>query len=243
MAERSLEMAVGLMAILKAGGAYVPIDPDYPQERISYMLEDSGTQVLLVQEHRQQQAVFEGTVILLDHEQSYHEDGANLESVNVPSNAAYVIYTSGTTGKPKGTLIEHKNVVRLLFNSKNLFDFGPSDTWTLFHSFCFDFSVWEMYGALLYGGKLVIVPSLAAKNPAQFLRLLAEQQVTILNQTPTYFYQLLREALAEEAPMLSVRKVIFGGEALSPQLLKNWRAKYPKTQLSICTALRKRRCT
>nr|WP_268795449.1 non-ribosomal peptide synthetase [Paenibacillus sp. Leaf72] len=231
MAERSLEMVVGLMAILKAGGAYVPIDPDYPQERISYMLEDSGTQVLLVQEHRQQQAVFEGTVILLDHEQSYHEDGANLESVNVPSNAAYVIYTSGTTGKPKGTLIEHKNVVRLLFNSKNLFDFGPSDTWTLFHSFCFDFSVWEMYGALLYGGKLVIVPSLAAKNPAQFLRLLAEQQVTILNQTPTYFYQLLREALAEEAPTLSVRKVIFGGEALSPQLLKNWRAKYPATQL------------
>ncbi|MEQ7052119.1 non-ribosomal peptide synthase/polyketide synthase [Paenibacillaceae sp. P-4] len=231
MAERTTDMLVGLIAILKAGGAYVPIDPEYPDERISYMLSDSGADILLLPRHLQNQVAYEGTVLFLDDEQTYSGDKSNPPSVNKPSDLAYVIYTSGTTGKPKGTLIEHKNVVRLLFNSRNLFDFRSTDTWTLFHSFCFDFSVWEMYGALLYGGKLVVVPQLTAKNPAMFLQLLAEERVTILNQTPTYFYQLIREALTDGSPELNIRMVIFGGEALSPQLLKDWRAKYPRTQL------------
>ncbi|WP_211234360.1 non-ribosomal peptide synthase/polyketide synthase, partial [Paenibacillus taiwanensis] len=230
MAERTSSMLIGLLAILKAGGAYVPIDLDYPEDRVSYMLEDSGTAILLLPRHLRDKVTYNGTIIYLDEETST-ADIANLPNVNQSSDLAYVIYTSGTTGKPKGTLIEHKNVVRLLFNSKNLFDFGPSDTWTLFHSFCFDFSVWEMYGALLYGGKLIIVPQLTAKNPAAFMELLAEQQVTILNQTPTYFYQLLREVLADGSPELRIRQVIFGGEALSPQLLHDWRQKYPRTQL------------
>ncbi|MFC0210899.1 non-ribosomal peptide synthase/polyketide synthase [Paenibacillus chartarius] len=233
MAERSIEMVVGILAILKAGGAYVPVDPEYPQERIRFMLDDSGAQLLLVQGHLRDSVTFAGTVIELDNEASYSGEAAlNLVPASGPHHLAYVIYTSGTTGKPKGTLIEHKNVVRLLFNSKSLFDFDASDTWTLFHSFCFDFSVWEMYGALLYGGKLVIVPSLTAKSPKQFLQLLHERRVTILNQTPTYFYQLLQEALSKgEAGRLSLRKVIFGGEALSPYLLKDWKAAYPDVQL------------
>ncbi|MFC0210898.1 non-ribosomal peptide synthase/polyketide synthase [Paenibacillus chartarius] len=232
MAERSIEMVVGILAILKAGGAYVPIDPEYPQERIRFMLDDSGAKLLLVQRHLRDSVTFAGAVIELDNEASYGGEAVNLAPASGPKDLAYVIYTSGTTGKPKGTLIEHKNVVRLLFNDKNLFDFCASDTWTLFHSFCFDFSVWEMYGALLYGGKLVIVPSLTAKSPKQFLKLLHERQVTILNQTPTYFYQLLQEALsAGEAAQLSLRKVIFGGEALSPYLLKDWKAVYPDVQL------------
>ncbi|WP_338552864.1 amino acid adenylation domain-containing protein [Paenibacillus sp. KS-LC4] len=231
MAERSPFMVIGILAILKAGGAYVPIDPEYPEERIRYMLDDSGVGVLLLQAHLRDKATFAGVCLLLDDEQTYAADSTSLASVNEPNDLAYVIYTSGTTGKPKGTLIEHKNVVRLLFNSKNQFDFGASDTWTLFHSFCFDFSVWEMYGALLYGGKLVIVPPMTAKQPGQFLQLLKERGVTILNQTPTYFYQLLREALAESGQTLSLRKVIFGGEALAPQQLKAWRKRYPNTQL------------
>ncbi|PZT52935.1 non-ribosomal peptide synthetase, partial [Paenibacillus silvae] len=240
LAERSLDMVVGILAILKAGGAYVPVDPDYPQERIRFMIEDSGAPLLLIQKHLHERTNFAGPRLELNdfvREDSWTNhsadamDASNLEPISGPDNLAYVIYTSGTTGKPKGTLIEHKNVVRLLFNDKNLFDFGPSDTWTLFHSFCFDFSVWEMYGALLYGGKLVIVPPLTAKNPADFLALLSREQVTILNQTPTYFYQLLREVLAEHPYNLRIRNVIFGGEALSPLLLKGFKTKYPETKL------------
>ncbi|WP_197270655.1 non-ribosomal peptide synthetase, partial [Paenibacillus alvei] len=239
LAERSLDMVVGIMAILKAGGAYVPVDPDYPEERIRFMIEDSGAPLLLIQKHLNEKTDFAGTRLELDDfvwgdrgaDSEGVLDASNLEPISGPGNLAYVIYTSGTTGRPKGTLIEHKNVVRLLFNDKNLFDFGPSDTWTLFHSFCFDFSVWEMYGALLYGGKLVIVPPLTAKNPADFLALLGREQVTILNQTPTYFYQLLRKVLADHPYDLRIRNVIFGGEALSPLLLKGFKTKYPETKL------------
>ncbi|MGG4207781.1 amino acid adenylation domain-containing protein, partial [Paenibacillus jamilae] len=239
LAERSLDMVVGILAILKAGGAYVPVDPDYPEERIRFMIEDSGAPLLLIQKHLHEKTDFVGTRLELDDfvwgdrgaDSDDVLDASNLEPISGPGNLAYVIYTSGTTGRPKGTLIEHKNVVRLLFNDKNLFDFGPSDTWTLFHSFCFDFSVWEMYGALLYGGKLVIVPPLTAKNPADFLALLGREQVTILNQTPTYFYQLLRKVLADHPYDLRIRNVIFGGEALSPLLLKGFKTKYPETKL------------
>ncbi|MDY7994207.1 amino acid adenylation domain-containing protein, partial [Paenibacillus polymyxa] len=239
LAERSLDMVVGILAILKAGGAYVPVDPDYPEERIRFMIEDSGAPLLLIQKHLHEKTDFAGTRLELDDfvwgdrgaDSADALDASNLEPISGPGNLAYVIYTSGTTGRPKGTLIEHKNVVRLLFNDKNLFDFGPSDTWTLFHSFCFDFSVWEMYGALLYGGKLVIVPPLTAKNPADFLALLGREQVTILNQTPTYFYQLLRKVLADHPYDLRIRNVIFGGEALSPLLLKGFKTKYPETKL------------
>ncbi|WP_340018591.1 non-ribosomal peptide synthase/polyketide synthase [Paenibacillus sp. FSL H3-0457] len=239
LAERSLDMVVGILAILKAGGAYVPVDPDYPEERIRFMIEDSGAPLLLIQKHLHEKTDFAGTRLELDDfvwgdkgaDSADALDDSNLEPISGPGNLAYVIYTSGTTGKPKGTLIEHKNVVRLLFNDKNLFDFGPSDTWTLFHSFCFDFSVWEMYGALLNGGKLVIVPPLTAKNPAEFLALLSRERVTILNQTPTYFYQLLREVLADHPYNLRIRNVIFGGEALSPLLLKGFKTKYPETKL------------
>ncbi|SDD79109.1 non-ribosomal peptide synthase domain TIGR01720/amino acid adenylation domain-containing protein [Paenibacillus sp. CF095] len=239
LAERSLDMVVGILAILKAGGAYVPVDPDYPEERIRFMIEDSGAPLLLIQKHLHEKTDFAGTRLELDDfvwvdkgaDSAGALDASNLEPISGPGNLAYVIYTSGTTGKPKGTLIEHKNVVRLLFNDKNLFDFGSSDTWTLFHSFCFDFSVWEMYGALLNGGKLVIVPPLTAKNPAEFLALLSRERVTILNQTPTYFYQLLREVLADHPYDLRIRNVIFGGEALSPLLLKGFKTKYLETKL------------
>ncbi|EFM11229.1 amino acid adenylation domain protein [Paenibacillus curdlanolyticus YK9] len=230
IADRSIHTVVGMLAILKAGGAYVPIDPTYPQERIAYMMDDSGIKLLLTQRSAADLSGFGGCIIAIDEEVSYAADGSNLASVSGPDHLAYVIYTSGSTGRPKGVLIEHRNVVRLLFNSRNLFDFGPDDTWTLFHSFCFDFSVWEMYGALLYGGKLVIVPALMARSPQQFRQLLLEEQVTILNQTPTSFYQIIQEDEAAEG-RLSLRQVIFGGEALSPYALRNWRAKYPSTQL------------
>jgi non-ribosomal peptide synthetase component F len=147
-------MIVGILGILKAGGAYVPIDPDYPQERIRYMLEDTGAQLVLsstegkekVEGHNLSVITLNGDLELIQKEKS-----SNLEETISPQQLAYVIYTSGSTGKPKGVLIEHYNVVRLFKTEPKLYDFNEDDVWTMFHSFCFDFSVWEMYGALFYG--------------------------------------------------------------------------------------------
>ena len=148
-----------------------------------------------------------------------------------PANLAYIIYTSGTTGKPKGMMIEHKNVVRLLFNDGFQFDFDNNDVWSLFHSFSFDFSVWEMYGALLYGGRLVIIPPMTARDPGEFLQVLKKEKVTVLNQTPSAFYRLVEEELKVSDRDLSVKVVVFGGEALKPAQLAHWKNRYPKTML------------
>ncbi|HJT75558.1 MAG TPA: amino acid adenylation domain-containing protein [Chitinophaga sp.] len=142
-----------------------------------------------------------------------------------------MIYTSGTTGKPKGTLIEHNNVVRLFKTEKQLYDFKASDVWTMFHSYCFDFSVWEMYGALLYGGKVVVVPAITARDPDAFTDLLCRERVTVLNQTPSAFDNLVRHEQTKPSAALGLRYVIFGGEALNPGNLKVWRKRYPDTRL------------
>ncbi|PZE20566.1 non-ribosomal peptide synthetase [Paenibacillus xerothermodurans] len=233
MAERSPEMIVGMLAILKAGGAYVPIDPAYPSDRIEFMLEDSGARVLLTQSHLLNSVDFSGETLCLELSDVDVTDGAtyNLAPVNSPDDLCYVIYTSGTTGKPKGVMISHRNVVRLLVNDKLQFTFSSRDTWTMFHSFCFDFSVWEMYGALLYGGKLVAVPKEVAQSPQQFRQLLIDEKVTVLNQTPTAFAALIQREIAAPSRELELRYVIFGGEALQPAILREWNDKYPETKL------------
>ena len=171
LVDRSIEMIIGILAILKAGGAYLPIDPDYPMDRIDFTLEDSGTNILLTTNNLVNGIKFDKEIISLDDNSLYQGDCSNLENINNFSDLSYIIYTSGTTGRPKGVMIEHRNVVRLLFNDKCLFDFDSNDIWTMFHSYCFDFSVWEMYGALLYGGKLVVIPKMIARNPLQYLEL------------------------------------------------------------------------
>ena len=226
--DRSPDMIATLLGILKAGGAYLPIDPDYPADRIRYMLEDSGALLLITHTAIDQDVDHSGPILFFD----LLEEGVSFSPVAVqPLDLAYIIYTSGSTGKPKGVMIEHRNVVRLLFNDKKLFDFSEKDTWTLFHSYCFDFSVWEMYGALLFGGKLVIIPKIIAQNTNDFLQLLKQQQVTVLNQTPGAFYHLLAAALAKPTADLHLRYVIFGGEALKPGKLKGWPEKYPHCRL------------
>ncbi|QOS98553.1 amino acid adenylation domain-containing protein [Brevibacterium sp. JNUCC-42] len=227
MMERSLEMIVGIVAILKSGGAYLPIDPEYPQERIDYTLQNSEAKYLLTQEQLINKIKFDGEIINVNDSESYHHDVSDLECVNTPNDLAYMIYTSGSTGKPKGVLIEHRNVVRLLINSKFPYDFTENDVWPMFHSFCFDVSVWEMYGSLFYGGKLVVVPRIVAQNTAAFAELLRKEKITVLNQTPTAFYALLKEELSSQTKDLTVRYVIFAGEALSPKKLKEWKEKYP----------------
>ena len=198
------------------------------------MVEDSGVGYLLTTETLVESVPQRiGTTILLDaeREQIEAQPQSAPDSKCTPGNLIYCIYTSGSTGKPKGMLLEHRNVVRLMVNDQQPFSFTEADVWTMFHSYCFDFSVWEMYGALLYGGKLVIVAEPVMKDPSLFLELLVKQKVTVLNQTPTAFYNLAKEALRSGPPKLALRYVIFGGEALHPVQLKEWQQAYPGTKL------------
>jgi amino acid adenylation domain-containing protein len=219
--ERSIDMVVGILAILKAGGAYVPLDPEYPADRLAYMVEDSGIALVLTQSHLQVPGTEALQVLALDTLDVSSEPSGNPEVALHADNLAYVIYTSGSTGRPKGAQLCHRNVSRLLEATDAWFGFGPEDVWTMFHSYAFDFSVWEIFGSLCTGGKLVVVPFWVSRSPEDFLRLLRTQRVTVLNQTPSAFGQLASLPRANEEG-LALRAVIFGGEALDPQRLRGW---------------------
>ena len=218
--DRSENLIVVMLGILKSGGAYVPIDIAYPKERIAFIETDIKSKVVV--DEAEMNLFYSG-------KDKYST--ANLEKMMQPTDLAYVIYTSGTTGNPKGTLLEHKNVVRLFFTDRPLFDFNETDVWTMFHSYSFDFSVWEMYGALFYGGKVIVVPKIIAQNTPAFLELLKNRAVTVLNQTPSAFYNLIECEKLDDTKDLKIRYVIFGGEALNPFMLSGWYKKYPSIKL------------
>ncbi|WP_248746007.1 non-ribosomal peptide synthetase [Pseudomonas sp. MWU12-2037] len=232
---RGVDMLCAVLAVLKAGAAYVPLDPAYPAERLAYLLDDSAPVALLAQTACLD-ALLAHNVPVLKLDELNREDAAADSNLDLnpqadelglaPQHLAYVIYTSGSTGLPKGVLVEHGNVARLFDTTAELFDFDHSDTWTLFHSFAFDFSVWEIWGALSYGGKLVIVPSDVARSPDDFYALVCQQQVSVLNQTPSAFRQFI-EARGRSEAEHSLREVIFGGEALDFRSLRPWTASTP----------------
>jgi amino acid adenylation domain-containing protein len=241
---RSPEMVVALLGVLKAGAAYLPLDPDYPTERLALMLEDALPALLLCLSETPERLPEYPRRLLLDHPElverlaySANTDPGNRERVRQlrPRNPAYVIYTSGSTGKPKGVMVTHQNVVRLFGATRHWFLFNADDVWTLFHSYAFDFSVWEIWGPLLTGGRLEVVPYLVSRSPAEFLRFLVKKKVTVLNQTPSAFYQLMQAD--KEAPDLSrelaLRYVIFGGEALEMRRLRDWYERHPENLPSL----------
>jgi amino acid adenylation domain-containing protein len=223
---RSPEAVVGILGALKAGGAYVPLDPTYPKPYLAAMLEDTPVPVLVTQPnlvgHLPQHWA---SLVYLDGPGT--DGGApgrgSPEGGAGPDDLAYVIFTSGSTGRPKGVMVPHRNVVSLFASTQPYFRFGPQDVWSLFHSYAFDFSVWELWGALLHGGRLVVVPDAVSRSPRELLGLLRAEGVTVLNQTPSVFRQLIRaEELRPTGPPLALRWVIFGGEALNLEALRPW---------------------
>jgi tyrocidine synthetase-3 len=229
--DKNLYTVVGMLGILKSGGCYLPLDPSYPEGRINYMLEDSKITILVTDAKHEATLANNIRKILLEDITGAAQEVPDPARINAPADLCYIIYTSGTTGNPKGVMIEHENVVRLLYNDGFQFDFGENDVWTMFHSHCFDFSVWEMYGALLYGGKVIVIPQSVARDPAQYIQVLKQHKVTVLNQTPTSFNNLIEEIGRKDVELKDLRYVIFGGEALVPSKLKSWQQQYPDVLL------------
>ncbi|MFP5289028.1 MAG: amino acid adenylation domain-containing protein, partial [Thermoanaerobaculia bacterium] len=205
--ERSLDLVVAVLGVLKAGGAYLPLDPAYPEERLAFAIEDSRVSVVVTPEW-------------LGRAEGYSAESPAVEVT--PDFPAYVIYTSGSTGRPKGVVVTHANATRLFASTDAWFGFGPDDVWSLFHSYAFDFSVWELWGALLYGGRLVVVPYWVSRSPEAFYELVRDERVTVLNQTPSAFRQLVWAEQSIGQSDLALRYVVFGGEALELASLAPW---------------------
>ncbi len=234
-------MIAALLAVVKTGAAYLPIDPQYPNDRIAFILEDAKPACVLAAGSTIERLpkTMVAAKIVLD-ETDIREEILHFPSINPvdadrtqalsPSSPAYIIYTSGSTGTPKGVVISHQNVARLFGATEHWFHFNGGDVWTMFHSYAFDFSVWEIWGPLLYGGRLVIVPFSISRLPSEFLELLVKEKVTVLNQTPSAFYQLMQADRENEefGRKLSLRYIIFGGEALEFGRLEEWYVRHPE---------------
>ncbi|MBM0636396.1 amino acid adenylation domain-containing protein, partial [Paenibacillus polymyxa] len=229
LVQRSLEMIVGIYAILKAGGAYVPIDPEYPADRIRFMLEDSGAKLVLTQSHLAEQASlsFDGQVLVLDrHEQAgkdiYHEDGSNLEPLAGPHHVAYVIYTSGSTGKPKGVMVEHHSVLNRILWMHDRYGLSAEDTILQKTAFTFDVSVWELFWWSLVGSKVSLLSVGGEKNPEEIVDAIVRDGVSTMHFVPAMLHAFLeyveqqpREVM--QAKLATLRHVFASGEALPPQ--------------------------
>ncbi|CCG40380.1 type I polyketide synthase [Magnetospirillum molischianum] len=237
--DRSIAFVVSLLAIQKVGAAYVPLDIDYPAELLNVIVTDSGSTAVITRAALVGGLPSSGQAIALDFDalEQPGDDETTDETAPGPSpdSIAYIIYTSGSTGRPKGCLVTHRNVVRLMRNDRHDFDFGPDDVWVTTHSFCFDFSVWELYGALLNGGSVVIAARETMRDPDALLDLIRHHRVTVLNQTPPAFLGLVQAELACSTHSLGehLRMVIFGGDRLEPSDLRRWITLYPPERIAL----------
>jgi len=235
--QRSPDLVAILLAVLKAGMTYVPVDPLYPPQRIQFVAENAAVRLLLTEPGSIASAVGGELVILSPDElRSVSADlpASHPMPETTPDDLAYIIYTSGSTGRPKGVAIPHRNVLSLVRALASGLGIGSGDVWSLFHSCAFDFSVWEMWGCLLTGGRLVVVPYWTSRSPGEFHQLLAAEGVTVLSQTPSAFTQLIQadqgSRQADSYPRLSaLRMVVLGGETLDARTLLPWFDRYPET--------------
>jgi amino acid adenylation domain-containing protein len=223
--ERSLDLVVTMVGVLRAGAVYVPMDPAHPAERLAYIAEDARLRLVV------SEAVAPGARAVRPEELA-NTTGVLPPPGGSPDDPAYVIYTSGSTGRPKGVVVPHRNVIALLAGTRADFALGPSDTWTLFHSSSFDFSVWEIWGSLLTGARLVIVPYWVSRSPEEFQALLAAERVTVLNQTPHAFAQLI-EADRAGPQLPGLRLVVLGGDVLDARMLRAWFDRHPESRCRV----------
>ncbi|NKR72651.1 amino acid adenylation domain-containing protein [Rhodococcus hoagii] len=232
---RSADLVIAMIATTLAGAAYLPVDVGSPAERIAFVVgEARPTCVLTTTDTAHSLGSLPAPVVLVDSGEVRAAcaaaspqplTDADRTAPLHPDNAAYVIYTSGSTGRPKGVQVPHRSAVALLAGGHAAFDLRPTDTWTLFHSFAFDVSVWETWGPLSIGATAVLVDPVVARSPDRFVELLRRESVTVLNQTPASFYQLVDHAAGVE---LALRYVFVGGEELAPAQVERWYAQSPQ---------------
>ncbi len=226
---RSADAIVAMLAVVKTGAAYVPIDPAVPAARMQFVLGDSAPAAAITTAELRPR--LDGTDLLVLDIGDIGEPGdigATALAGPGSDDVAYIIYTSGTTGTPKGVAIPHRNVTRLLETLDVDVELA-GQVWSQCHSLAFDFSVWEIWGALLYGGRLVVVPDAVVRSPEDLYALLVAEQISVLSQTPSAFYALqTADTLQPElAGQLKLEAVVFGGEALEPQRLRGWLDNHP----------------
>ncbi len=232
---RSLEMLIAMFAVLKCGAYYLPVDPYWPADRVKFILHDSGSTYLVT--HRNMIDTFSDNAHCIEIDNIFDLPDIKpkfLDEIKYSlSSLAYIIYTSGTTGKPKGILTTNYNIVYLLNSTRDKLKQNENDVWTLFHTYTFDFSTWEIYASLLYGGKLIIVPKETTLNPKEFLNLLVKEKVTILNQTPAYFYKVIDEEknINLKPSDIHIHSILVGGEAVYAKPFDYWKKKFPQTTL------------
>ncbi|MDP4147624.1 MAG: amino acid adenylation domain-containing protein, partial [Bacillota bacterium] len=227
MVERSIEMIVGIMGILKAGGAYMPIDPEYPKERIGYMLEDSGADIMLTQTELVGKIEFSGSIIEIDREDLYVGDSSNLEKINTANDLAYVIYTSGSTGKPKGVMVEHRSIINLTVDIlKNIYNkYEGILRVALIAPYIFDASVNQIYPSILKGNTLYIVPKMVRLNGDILKKYYNRNLIDISDGTPILLEILLDDSIHENKH-LNVKHFLIGGDALPLKSLMKFYQKF-----------------